>query len=340
MSRVIRFHEFGGPEVLRFEEAVFGEPAPGELRLKIGAIGINRMEIVHRSGGFGPQTKLPAVLGSEAAGTVEAVGEGITDFAVGDRVATIPGFTTVPTFATPMPNHEFAVYGEQAFVPAEMAVKLPEATSFTEGAAIWMAYGTAWNSMVRVADVQAGEYVLLVAATSPVGIAAAQIVTAQGGIPIVTTRTQAKVEALKALGFEHVIVTDEQDLPTEVARITGDMGCRVIYDPMAGAGVEKLVDALSMDGLLLIYGVLDLAPATIDPLKGLAKLATVKFSGVYGTFLVPEHRASMIDYVLKGLAEGHLKPVIDTTFPLEEIADAHRYVESNRHVGKVVVTVG
>lgn len=339
MSRVVKFHKFGGPEVLQFEEAVFGEPAVGELRIKVGAIGINRMEIVHRMGGFGPQTKLPAVLGSEAAGTVEAVGEGVTGFNVGDRVATIPGFTTVPGFATPMPNHVFAVYGEQAFVPAEMVVKLPNDTTFIEGAAIWMSYGTAWNSMVRVAGVQPGEYVLLVAATSPVGIAAIQTVKAQGGIPIATTRSRAKVAALKALGVEHVIVTDEQDIPTEVARITGGVGCRVIYDPVAGTSVEKLLDALSMEGLLLIYGVLDLAPARIDPLKGLAKLATVKFSSVQGTFRVPEHRIRMIDYIQQGLANRTLSPVIDATYSFDEIAEAHRHVESNRHIGKVVVTV-
>ncbi|NTJ11548.1 zinc-dependent alcohol dehydrogenase family protein [Rhizobium lusitanum] len=339
MSKVVRIRELGGPEVLQFEEVAFEEPAAGELRLKIGAIGINRMEVVHRSGGFGPDTALPAVIGSEGAGTVEAIGEGVTGFSIGDRVATIPGFTTAPGFATPMPGHQLAVYGEQAYVPADMAVKLPDGMSFVEGAAVWMSYGTAYNSMVRVADVQPGEYVLLVAATSPVGIAAVQIVKAQGGIPIATTRSNTKVKALKALGVEHVIVTDEQDIPTEVDRITGGVGCRVIYDPVAGASVDKLIDALSMEGLLLIYGVLDFAPALIDPLKGLAKLATVKFSGVFGTFLVPERRAAMIDYVQKGLADGSLKPVIDATYPFHEIAEAHRHVESNRHIGKVVVII-
>lgn len=339
MSKIVRIHKFGGPEVLQFDEMVFDEPAAGELRLKVSAIGINRSEIMHRVGTFGPDTRLPGVMGSEAAGTVEAVGDGVTDFAVGDRVATIPGFTTLPGFATPMPGHLCASYGEQAFVPADMAVKLLDGMSFVKGAATWMAYGTAWNSMARVADVRSGDYVLLIAATSPVGLAAIQIVKAQGGIPIATTRSRAKVEALKALGVEHVIVTDEQDITTEVARITNGVGCRVIYDPVAGARVEKLVDALSMEGLLLIYGELDHSPARIDPLKGLAKLATIKFTNVFGTFHVPERRAVMVDYIQKGLANGALSPVIDATYPFDEIADAHRHVESNRHIGKVVVTI-
>jgi len=340
MAQVVRFHELGGPEVLRLEEITFEDPAPGELRLKVGAIGLNRLEVVYRSGGFGAPNKYPAALGSECAGTVEAIGKGVTGFKIGDRVATIPGFTTLPGFATETKGHECAVYGEQAYVPAEMAVKMPESMSFIDAAAIWMQYSTAYNSMLNVAQLQKGEYVLLTAATSSVGIAAIQIAKSVGAIPICTTRSQTKVTALKAQGVEHVIVTDEQDIPTEVARITGGVGCRVIYDPVAGKGVGKLLDALSTGGVIMIYGVLDMSPAMIDPIKGLAKLATVKFTSVFETLLVAEKRAKMTDFVLKGLANGTLKPVIDKTFPLENIVEAHRYLESNQHVGKVVVTVG
>jgi NADPH:quinone reductase len=190
-----------------------------------------------------------------------------------------------------------------------------------------------------VAQLQQGEYVLITAATSPVGLAAVQIAKALGAIPIATTRSQSKVAALKAHAVEHVIVTDGQDIPTEVARITGGVGCRVIYDPVAGRGVGELLDAASTGGIILLYGVLDPAPTTIDPIKGLAKLATVKFSGVFGTLLDPEKRIAMVEFVHKRLDEGTLKPVIDKTFPLEEIVEAHRYLESNQHIGKIVVTV-
>jgi NADPH:quinone reductase len=132
MAKVVRFHELGGPEVLRLEEITFEDPAPGELRLKVGAIGLNRLEVVYRSGGFGAPNKYPAVLGSECAGTVEAIGKGVTGFKIGDRVATIPGFTTLPGFATETKGHEYAVYGEQAYLPAKMAVKMPESMSFID----------------------------------------------------------------------------------------------------------------------------------------------------------------------------------------------------------------
>jgi NADPH:quinone reductase len=169
MAKVVRFHELGGPEVLRLEEITFEHPAPGELRLKVGAIGLNWREVVCRSGGFGAPNKYPAALGSECAGTVEAIGKGVTGFKIGDRVATIPGFPTLPGFATETKGHECAVYGEQAYVSAEMAVKMPESMSFIDAAAIWMQYSTAYNSMVNVTQLQKGEYVLLTAATSSVG---------------------------------------------------------------------------------------------------------------------------------------------------------------------------
>ncbi|KAL2691278.1 hypothetical protein Neosp_001659 [[Neocosmospora] mangrovei] len=339
MPKVARFHKLGGPEVLQIDEIAFEDPAPGELLLKVSAIGINRMEVFFRAGGFGPPKSFPAMLGSECAGTVLAIGQGVTGFAIGDRVATIPGFTSVPGFATEMKGHECAVYGEQAYVPAEMAIRIPNDMSFVDGAALWMQYSTAWNSMVDTAKLQKGEYVLLTAATSSVGIAAAQIAKSQGATPICTTRSQSKVAALKALGIEHVIVTDEQDIATEVARITGGVGCRVIYDPIAGKGVSELIDAVAVNGMILIYGVLDLAPATIDPLKGMAKFATIKFTAVFQTLLNTEKRAKMVDFVLDGVANGSLRPVVDKTFAFKDIAEAHRFLESNQHVGKVVVTV-
>ncbi|EXL91131.1 hypothetical protein FOIG_15705 [Fusarium odoratissimum NRRL 54006] len=249
------------------------------------------------------------MLGSECAGTVLAVGEGIKGLCTGDHVATIPGFTSVPGFATEMKGHECAVYGEQAYVPADIVVKMPNDISFIDGVALWMQYSTDWNAMLDTAKLQKGEYVLLTAATSSMAIA--------GG---------------------HYNL--EQDIATEVARITDGIGCRVIYDPIAGENINKLLDALVINGILLIYGVLDLSPALIDPLKGMAKFATIKFSAVFQTLSNPKKRAKMVNFVLRVISEGVLRPVIDKTFSFHDIAEAHRYLERNQHVGKVIVTVG
>ncbi|KAF5255937.1 hypothetical protein FOXYS1_13616 [Fusarium oxysporum] len=139
------------------------------------------MEVFFRASGFGPLKEFPAMLGSECSGTILAVGEGIKGFYIGDHVATILSFTSVPGFATEMKGHERAVYGEQAYVPADMVVKMPNDMSFSDGAALWVQYSTAWNAMLDTAKLQKGEYVLLTAATSSVAIAAAQIAQSQGG---------------------------------------------------------------------------------------------------------------------------------------------------------------
>ncbi|EXA32460.1 hypothetical protein FOVG_16295 [Fusarium oxysporum f. sp. pisi HDV247] len=317
MPKVARFHRLGGPEVLQFDESTFEDPFAGELLLKVKAIGINRMEVFFRAGGFGPPKEFPAMLGSECAGTVLVVGEGIKGFCTGDHVATIPGFTSVLGFATEMKGHECAVYGEQPYVPADMVVKMPNNMSFIDGVALWTQYSTAWNAMLDTAKLQKGEYVLLTAATS----------------------SRSKVAALKSIGIEHVIVASEQGIATEVARITDGIGCPVIHDPIARENINKLLDALAINGILLIYGVLDLSPALIDLLKGMAKFATIKFSTVFQTLSNPKKRAKMVTFVLRGIAEGVVRLVIDKTFSFHDIAEAHRYLESNQHVGKVIVTV-
>ncbi|WKT49446.1 Polyketide synthase, enoylreductase domain [Fusarium oxysporum f. sp. vasinfectum] len=304
MPKVARFHRLGGPEVLQFDESTFEDPFAGELLLKVKAIGINRMEVFFRAGGFGPPKEFPAMLGSECAGTVLAVGEGIKGFCTGDHVATIPGSSSVLGFATGMKGHECAVYGEQPYVPADMVVKMPNDI----------------GNVVR-------------------GNLSAQITQSQGAIPICTTRSRSKVAALKSIGIEHVIVASEQGIATEVARITDGIGCPVIHDPIARENINKLLDALAINGILLIYGVLDLSPALIDLLKGMAKFATIKFSAVFQTLSNPKKRAKMVTFVLRGIAEGVVRLVIDKTFSFHDIAEAHRYLQSNQHVGKVIVTV-
>ncbi|ENH69328.1 Quinone oxidoreductase PIG3 [Fusarium oxysporum f. sp. cubense race 1] len=194
--------------------------------------------------------------------------------------------------------------------------------------------------MLNTTKLQKGEYVLLTAATSSVAIAATQIAQSQGAIPIYTTRSRSKVAALKSIRIRHIIIASEQDIATEVARITDGIGCRVIYDPITGENINKLLDALVINGILLIYGVLDLSPALIDPLKGMAKFATIKFSAVFQTLSNPKKRAKVVNFVLRVISEGVLRPVIDKTFSFHDIAEAHRYLESNKHVGKVIVTVG
>ncbi|OAP33582.1 MULTISPECIES: zinc-dependent alcohol dehydrogenase family protein [unclassified Sphingobium] len=339
MPKVISFHRTGGPEVLSYAETAFGEPGPGELRIRVAAIGLNRAELLYRAGRMGQPAGFPATLGSEGAGTVEAVGQDVEGFTPGDRIATIPGFSTLPGFSTEPTAHACAVYGEKAFVPAAMAVKIPDGMSFVEASSIWMQYATAYSGLVDAASLRAGQFALITAASASTGIAAIQIAKLLGATPIAATRSRAKAEVLGQQGAAHVIVTGESDLAGQVRRITGDAGANAIFDPVAGAGVAQLVEAAAHGGHIILYGIMDDRPTTIDVAQAMAKALHLHFPSQFTVSLDPEKRERMKRLVLGGLATGVLKPVIDRVFPFDQMIEAHRYLEGQAHVGKVVVAV-
>ena len=184
MSRSVRFHEFGGPEVLKIEDVVVPDPGPKEVRLRIKAIGLNRSEVLTRSGRAATKATLPAQLGLEAAGAIEALGSDVDGLAVGDRVAVIPG------------EAGRGYYGEVALAPARTLVKVPHNQSWQDAAATWMAFATAWTGLIDIARLSAGRIVLITAASSSTGLAAIQIARKVGATPIALTRTSAKAAAL------------------------------------------------------------------------------------------------------------------------------------------------
>jgi NADPH:quinone reductase len=329
MSRVVRFHRIGGPEVLQVDELDLGAPAPGEVRIRVRALGLNRAESMFRRGIYPEVAILPAKLGYEAAGEIEAIGEGVTGFAPGDVVSTIPAFSM----------NQYGVYGDAAIVPVHAVVKRPATLSLPEAVSIWMQYLTAYGALVEYGHLSAGEAVIITAASSSVGIAAIQIANSLGAIPIATTRTAAKRAALLEAGAAYVIVTDEQDLAAEVMRVTGGKGARFAFDPIGGPGVEALAAALGDEGILIPYGVLTTEPTPYPLLTALAKNLTVR------AFTLPFLTRDLVrlergkQFVLRGIEAGHFKPIIARIFPFAEIAEAHRYMESNQQIGKIVVTV-
>jgi NADPH:quinone reductase-like Zn-dependent oxidoreductase len=329
MARVVRFHQTGGPEVLRIEEVEVGAPGAGELRLRVHALGINRAESMFRSGMYLEEPALPARLGYEAAGTVEAVGAGVSGFAIGDKVSTIPGFSM----------NQYGVYGDHVIVPAAMAVKHPANLSWEQAAAVWMQYMTVYGGLVDVAGMIAGDAVIITAASSSVGLAAIQMVNAAGGVSIATTRTGAKRDALLGHGAQHVIATAEQDLAAEVKQITGGKGARIVFDPVAGPGVEALAQAAAQNGTIVLYGALSPEPTPFPLFPALSKGLTLRAYTLFEIVSDPARLAKGRQYVLDGLGSGALQPVIARTFPFAQIVEAHRYMESNEQIGKIVVTV-
>jgi NADPH:quinone reductase-like Zn-dependent oxidoreductase len=329
MARIVRFHQTGGPEVLKIEHVEPKPPGPGEVRIAVKALGLNRAESMFRSGQYLEEPIVPARLGYEAAGTVDAVGPGVTGFKVGDAVSTIPAFS----------QNQYGVYGDTATVPAFAVAKHPASLSWVDAAAIWMQYATAYGALVEVAGLKAGETLLIPAASSSVGIAAIQIAKMVGATPIALTRRSNKSNALRELGAAHVIATEEQDLVAEVNKLTGGDGARVVFDPVGGPTVTKLVAAMATHGMLILYGALSPEPTPLPLFETLGKYLTIRGYVLFEIVTNPKALERTKKFIVDGLATGKLKPVIAKTFPFEEIVEAHRYLESNQQIGKIVVTV-
>lgn len=328
-AKIVRFHSLGGAEVLQLDTLPLPEPGPGEVRLRVKAIGLNRAEVLFRMGRYLSQPVLPSKLGYEASGIVEAAGEGVDRSWLGKTAGTVPAFAA----------DRYGVYGEVAIVPAHALATYPEKLSFEEGTSIWMQYLTAYGALIAQGRLTKGDYVLVTAASSSVGLAALEIAKAEGAIGIATTRTSAKKAALLALGADHVIATEEEDLPSRVAEITGGKGTRIAFDPVAGKGIEALAAAASARGIIFEYGALSAEPTPFPLFPALRKHLTVKGYTLSELVSDPALFATAKQYVFDRLASGAFVPKIAKTFPLSNIVEAHRYMESNARIGKIVVTV-
>ena len=329
MAKVVRFHEIGGPDVLKIEDVEVPPPGKGEVQIRIKALGLNRAEVMFRTGTYISEPRFPARNGYEAAGTVAAVGEGVEGFRVGDAVSVIPGFDL----------NDYAFYGELANAPASLVAHHPKSLSWVEAAAIWMQYMTAYGALVDIAGLKAGDTVVIPAASSSVGLAAIQIANKVGATPIALTRGQSKRKALEDAGAAHTIATDEQDLVKEILGITGGKGARVVFDPVGGPTVAKLTQAMAGFGTLFLYGALSTEPTPLPLFDVLVKDLTIRGYKLMEVTTDPARLERGKQFVNEGLAEGRLRPIIAKTFPLEEIVEAHRFLESNQQIGKVVVTV-
>jgi NADPH:quinone reductase-like Zn-dependent oxidoreductase len=331
LSKTVRIHQTGGPEVLRFEQMEVGEPGPDEMCLRIEAIGLNRAEVAFREGFYLDPPKLPARIGYEAAGIIEAIGKDVIGFTVGEAVCVIPGFSM----------NQYGVYAEHALVPASAVLKRPGGLNAAAASSIWMQYLTAYGALIDIAKVSRGDAVLITAASSSVGLASIQMCNAIGAIPIAITRTEEKAATLRAQGAAHVIVTDTQDLVAEVMRTTDKKGAKLAFDAIVGPIVATLAAALGPQGMLIIYGNLSgkknetLLPFGPMMGKGLSVRGYVVFELIFD----PQRLEAAKLFIEQGLQSKQLVPVIDKTFPFDRIADAHRYLESNQQLGKIVVTV-
>jgi NADPH:quinone reductase-like Zn-dependent oxidoreductase len=327
--KIVRFHELGGAEVLQLDELPLPEPQAGEVRLRVKAIGLNRAEVMFRMGRYLVAPVLPSNLGYEASGVVEAVGEGVDPAWVGKTASTVPAFGA----------DKYGVYGEVAIVPAFALAEYPAKLSYEEGTSIWMQYLTAYGALIMHGGLTKGDFVVITAASSSVGLAAIEIAKAEGATSIATTRTAAKKAELLALGADHVIVTDEEDVAARVLGITGGKGARIIFDPVAGKGIAALADATAFGGTIFEYGALAAEPTPFPLFTALSRGLSIRGYTLFEVVSNPAAFAAGKKYVFDHLEAGDFKPRIDKVFPLSEIVAAHRYMEANAQIGKIVVTV-
>ncbi|HEY1743672.1 MAG TPA: zinc-dependent alcohol dehydrogenase family protein [Granulicella sp.] len=327
--KIVRFHKTGPAEVLQFDELPLPEPGPNQVRLRVKALGLNRAEVMFRNGQYLETPVHPAQNGYEASGIIEAIGPGVDSSWLGKTVSTVPA-----TFK--LSKH--GVYGEVAVVPLHGIAEYPSTLSYEEGASIWMQYLTVYGALIWLGKLVKGDFVVITAASSSVGIAAIELVKAEGAISIAVTRTAAKKAQLLKQGADHVIVTDEEDLVARINDITSGKGARIVFDPIGGKIVESLAAITAHQGIIFEYGALAPEPTIYPLFTALDKGLTIRGYTLFELTPDPVFPKAK-QYVFDHLASGDFKPLIDKTFPFAEIVEAHRYMEANAQIGKIVVTL-
>jgi NADPH:quinone reductase-like Zn-dependent oxidoreductase len=330
--------KIGEPEVLEIREAPDPEPAPGEVRVRVEATGINFADILARMGLYPDAPKLPAVVGYEVSGVVDAVGEGASGFSESDRVVCLT---------------RFGGYSDVVCVPSVAARPIPDGLDFEGAASIPVNYLTAWLMLVRLGHVRQGETVLVHACAGGVGLAAVQICR-HFGAEVIGTASPGKHHRLREMGVAHCIDYRSEDFEAEAIRLTDGQGVDIALDAVGGESFKKSYRCLGDLGRLFVFGVSGLAPGTkrnvLAALSGMFKMPSFKpiplmnhNKGVHGVNLGhlwhrADELAAMLGEILGLFADGTFKPVVDRTFRFSEAADAHRYIQERKNFGKVVLT--
>jgi NADPH2:quinone reductase len=323
---VIGISKPGGPEVLLPETRSVPVPGPGEILIKVHAAGVNRPDVAQRSGSYPPPPGASDLPGLEVAGTVAAVGDGVTKHKIGDKVMSLVAG---------------GGYAQYAIAPDAQAMAIPDALSINEAGATPETLMTVWHNVFERGALQSGETILIHGGSSGIGTMAIQLAKAFGSKVIVTVGSQEKADACLKLGADRAINYKTEDFVAEVKTFTGGKGAEVILDMVAGDYIERNYDAAAVDGRIVQIAVLSGPKATVN----FAKLMVKRLHHT-GSTLRPRtnaDKAAMVAAieakVLPLFRAGKVKPLIDSTFPLEKAADAHRRMETSAHIGKIVLTL-
>jgi NADPH2:quinone reductase len=319
--KAIRVHQYGGVEELKFEEIAVPQPAQGEALIKVEAGGLNFIDVYQRVGLY--KSQLPFTAGVEAAGVVQALGPGVNEVKVGDRVV-------------------YAMYqgafAQQACVPAWRLAVLPKEVGAHEGAAAFLQGLTAQYLACTTYPIQAGDTVLIHAAAGGLGLLLVQVAKLRGARVIGTVSSEIKAKAAKAAGADEVINYTEQDFEAEVKRITDGKGVPVVYDSVGKTTFDKSLNVLRRRGMLVLCGQSSGPVPPFDPQTLNAKGSLFLTRPTLGHYIAdrPELLQRATD-LLGWMAAGKVKVKIDKTFPLSQTAQAYEYLESRKAIGKVLV---
>lgn len=316
----------GGPEVLVAEERPLPAPGPGQVLIRVAASGVNRPDVLQRKGLYPAPKGHSELPGLEAAGTVAAVGEGVTRFQAGDRVMALlngGGYAT------------FALADEAATLP------IPEGVSDVDAAAIPETFFTVWHNVFERGGLKAGEWLLVHGGSSGIGVTAIQLATQLGAKVIVTAGSQEKCDACLKLGALRAVNYTTEDFVEVVKAETAGRGVDVILDMVGGDYVDRNIRSLGDDGRLVYIGFQSGSKVTVDLMRVMLKRLTLTGSTlrIRPTEVKGAIAREVERHALPLVASGHVRVVIDSTFPLREAAAAHARMETSQHIGKIVLTV-
>lgn len=341
--KAIRFHNFGGTEVLQYEEAPKPAIGPNDVLLQLKAAALNHLDLWVRSGEREKNIPLPHIPGSDGAGIIAETGSAVKRYKAGDRVLISPGLScgncdkclssrdNLCREYRVLGTKEDGAYAEFVKLPAINVLPIPEGLDFNQAAAIPLVFLTAWHMLVGLAKIQPGETVLVHGAGSGVGSAGIQIAKLFGAHVLTTAGSEEKLSKAKQLGADELINYKEKDFAEEVKRLTGKRGVDVVFEHIGGEVFEKSITILTKGGRLVTCGSTTDFMAKVD-----LRYIFSRHQTIFGSWM--GSKQELIE-VLKFFPSGKLKPVIDSVFPLSQAADAQRRLMERKNFGKIVLSI-